>query len=50
MEYSEDNITFFKKIFDEVVTDFGTKNELTDKAYAQLLDYFDRKRNAFDVP
>ncbi len=50
MEYADDNITFFKKIFDEVVTDFGTKTELTNKAYHQLLEYFDGKRKTFDVP
>ncbi len=50
MEYIDENITFFKKIFDEVVTDFGTKTKLTDKAYAQLLEYFDGKRKTFDLP
>ncbi len=50
MEYEDGNITFFKKIFDEVVTDFGSKTELTDKAYTQLLEYFDGKRKTFDVP
>ncbi len=28
MGYTNNNITFFKKIFDEVVTDFATKTEL----------------------
>ncbi len=50
MEYFDDSITFFKKIFDEVVTDFGTKTTLTDNAYNQLLDYFDGKRKQFDIP
>ncbi len=50
MEYADGNITFFKKIFDEVVTDFGTKTELTDKAHSQLLEYFDGKRKVFDLP
>ncbi len=50
MEYDDGNITFFKKIFDESITDFGTKTKLTDKAYTQLLEYFDGKRKQFDVP
>ncbi len=50
MGYSDGVITFFKKIFDEVVTDFGTKTELTDKAYNELLEYFDGKRKKFDIP
>ncbi len=50
MEYHNETITFFKKIFDEAVTDFGIKTELTDKAYYQLLEYFEGKRKVFDVP
>ncbi len=50
MKYDDGNITFFKKIFDESISDFGTKNELTDRAYKELLEYFDGKRKHFDVP
>ncbi len=50
MEYEDGCIIFFKKIFDEDVSDFGTKTELTNKAYNQLLEYFDGKRKFFDVP
>ncbi len=50
IEYSEDYIIFFKKIFDENITDHGTKNSLTEKAYAQLLEYFSGKRKKFDLP
>ncbi len=50
MEYLDGNITFFKKIFEEVITDFGTKTNLTDKAYKELLEYFDGKRKTFGVP
>ncbi len=50
MEYDDGSITFFKKIFDEKVNDLGTKTELTDKAFKQLLEYFDGKRKLFDIP
>ncbi len=48
--YSDSYITFFKKIFDENITDYGTKNSLTEKAYVQLLEYLDGKRKEFDLP
>ncbi len=50
MEYTNGYITFFKKIFDENITDFGTKNELSQRAYEQLTEYFDGKRKNFDLP
>ncbi len=50
MEYQDGNITSFKKILDEVATDFGTKTALTDSAFGQLLAYFDGKRKTFDLP
>ncbi len=50
MEYENEYITFFKKIFDKEVNDFGTKTELTNKAFSQLLEYFDGKRKSFDLP
>ncbi len=50
MGYSNEKIIFFKKIFDQNVTDFGTKNELTEQAYTQLTEYLDGKRKAFDIP
>ncbi len=50
MKYEDEHITCFKKLNDENITDFGTKTELTDKAYNQLVEYFDGKRKCFDVP
>ncbi len=50
MEYSNGYITFFKKIFDDDITDFGMKNEFTEKAYNQLIEYLDGKRKNFDIP
>ncbi len=50
IEYADDMITSFKKIFDENIVDFGTKTKLSDKAYTELLEYFDGKRKKFDVP
>ncbi len=50
IEYSNGYITFFKKIFDENISDFGTKNELTEKAFKQLEEYFNAKRKEFDLP
>ncbi len=50
MKYADGNIIFFKKIFNESITDFGTKTELTDRAYEQLLEYFEGKRKNFDLP
>ncbi len=50
MEYIDGNISFFKKIFEENITDFGEKTKITDAAYAELLEYLDGKRKTFDVP
>ncbi len=50
MEYVDGYITFFGKTFDEIVADFGTKTDLTDKAYSQLIEYFNGKRKTFDLP
>ncbi len=50
MKYSGGNITFLKKIFDESISDFGTKTEITDKAYKELSEYFEGKRKQFDIP
>ncbi len=50
MEYDDHKIIFFKKIWDEDIVDWGTKTNLTEKAYAQLIEYFDGKRKKFDIP
>ncbi len=50
MKYADGNITYFKKIFDENISDFGIKTELTDRAYNQLVEYIDGKRKQFDIP
>ncbi len=50
MEYEDGYLTYFKKVHDENIIDFGTKTEFTDIAYNRLLEYFDGKRNRFDVP
>ncbi len=49
IEYDDENIISLKKILDDNIIDFGTKTEFTDKAYHQLLEYFDGKRKTFDV-
>ncbi len=50
MKYENECLTYFKKLHDENISDFGTKTKLTDKAYKELLEYFDGKRKIFDVP
>ncbi len=50
MKYEDDCIIYFKKLHEESITEFGTKTELTDRVYTQLLEYFDGKRKQFDVP
>ncbi len=50
MEYEDGYITFFKKIFDEDIKDFGVKTSLTDTGYKQLLEYFEGVRKEFDIP
>ncbi len=50
MKYENDYLIYFKRLHDETITDFGTKTELTDKAYSELLEYFDGKRKQFDIP
>ena len=50
MEYLDEHITFFKKIQEDNVTDFGTKTQLTEQAYKQLLEYLDGNRKQFDLP
>ena len=50
MEYLSEHITFFKKTHEDNITDFGTKTELTEKAYKQLQEYFDGNRKQFDLP
>ena len=47
MEYEDKAITYLKRI-DYKPKDFGTRTELTDKVYRQLLEYFDGKRKNFD--
>ncbi len=50
MKYENEHLVYFKKVHDENISDFGTKTELTDKAYSQLLEYFEGKRKVFDLP
>lgn len=45
--YDDAVVTYLKKINDEP-TDFGKKNNLTERVYKQLLEYFDGKRKTFD--
>ncbi len=44
MKYENEHLTYFKKLNDENIADFGRKTNLTDKAYLQLLEYLDGKR------
>ncbi len=37
-------------MLDQNIIDFGTKTDLTDKAFRQLLEYFEGRRKHFDVP
>ncbi len=50
MEYEDGFLIFLKKIFDEIISDFGTKTELTESTYKQLTEYFEGKRKTFDLP
>ncbi len=50
MKYEGDCLVYFKKLHEEHIVDFGTKTEFTDRAYNQLLEYFDGKRKDFDLP
>lgn len=48
--YSEDKITFLKKITEDDIKNRGNHMELTDNVYAQLQQYFSGKRQKFDFP
>ncbi len=48
--YEEDVVTYFKKLLDENIEDFGEETELTKKLYSQLVEYLDGKRKEFDIP
>ncbi len=50
IKHENEHLVYLKKLHDENITDFGTKTELTDTVYTQLLEYFDGKRKRFDVP
>ncbi len=50
IKYTNDYITFFKRIFDANISDFGKETELTQKVYGQFLEYLDGKRKHFDIP
>ncbi len=50
MGYENECLTFFKKISEAPICDFGIKNELTENAYKQLLEYLDGQRKEFNVP
>jgi O-6-methylguanine DNA methyltransferase len=49
IEYENEVITFLKKVKGEI-NDIGKANNLTDKVYQELLEYFDGKRKDFDFP
>ncbi len=48
--YDGDCITFFKKLHDTSIEDFGVKTSISDAAFIQLCEYFDGKRKRFDIP
>lgn len=48
--YENEHVVFLQKIFDENITDFGTKTELTNQVYGQLVEYFEGTRKIFDFP
>ncbi len=50
IKHENERLVYFKKLHNETIGDFGVKTELTDKAYTQLLEYFDGERKKFDVP
>jgi O6-methylguanine-DNA--protein-cysteine methyltransferase len=47
IDYENDVITYLKQVAENLM-DFGTKNEITDKVYHQLFEYFEGKRKTFD--
>ncbi len=49
IDYDDEFITYLKKIHDENISDLGDKSAISDKAYKQLVEYFDGKRKEFDV-
>ncbi len=48
--YADEYITFFKKLHDISIQDFGIKTAISDAAHAQLCEYLDGKRKSFDIP
>ncbi len=50
MEYTGIHLTFLQKVSGEYIQDFGTKTELSEKTYNQLIEYFNGKRKTFDIP
>ncbi len=48
--YLEDEIIYFKKIFENDIKDYGVETELTKTAYEQLIQYLNGKRKVFDLP
>ncbi len=50
MQCEDDCLIYCKMLRDETIRDFGKKTLLTDKAYHQLLEYFDGNRKTFDLP
>lgn len=49
MNYENEVITYLKRI-DVAPASFGAKTDLTDKVFAQLIEYFDGKRMNFHFP
>ncbi len=47
ISYEEDKIILIKKI--KEVTDFGIKNDLTNKTFNQIEEYFNGKRKEFNI-
>ncbi len=48
--YDEEVITFFKRLNEDKIQDYGIKTALTDRVYVQLLEYLNGSRKQFDVP
>ncbi len=48
--YTDNCVTFFKKIHDTCIHDFGAKTSFSDEAYGQLCEYLSGKRKFFDIP
>ncbi len=48
--YEDEVILSINKVFNLPIENYGVKTPLTDKVYAQLVDFFDGKLKEFDFP